>query len=140
MARTLNVYLDPTRLPERAAFQAAIQKLGFPLRLDEAWAPFSAPDYLPCTLAGEDAGVNLRFERDAALPEAAAALQPQQGARSALVGLSWSTDRREELAATILAAALVGSFDALALEPERGVRKSLSGLKAHARELYEGTF
>jgi hypothetical protein len=140
MARTLHLYLEPTRLPARADFQAAIHKLGFRLALDEAWAPFAEPGYLPCTLEGEDAGVYLRFEHNAALPEAAAALAAQQGPRSALVQLHYSGDKREELAAHILAAALVETFDALALEPERGVRKSLSGLKAHARELHEGTF
>lgn len=140
MARALHAYLEPERMPERAALQAAIKKLGFALTLDEAWVPFQTTDYLPCTLEGEDAGVYVRFARDAALPEAAAGHAAARGARSAEVQLRWGGDKREELAATIIAGALADTFDALVLEPDRGVRKSTSGLKAHARELHENTF
>lgn len=140
MARALYAYLEPDRMPERAALQAAIRKLGIPLTVDEAWVPFQTTDYLPCTLEGEDAGVYVRFARDAALPEPAAALAGARGARSAEVQLRWGGDKRGELAATLIAGALADSFDALVLEPERGVRKSTSGLKAHARELHENTF
>lgn len=140
MARTLHVYLAPDRMPTRDALQAAIHKLGFGMKLDGDWEPYVTQDYLPCTLQGEDAGVYVRFERDAAWPEAAAAQAAQRGNRSDAVQLRWGGDKREELAATVMAGALVESCDALAYEPERGVRKSLSGLKAHARELHEGTF
>ena len=141
MARCLHAYLDPDRMPEREPLQAALRKLGHRFVLDDAWAAFGPSGYLPCTLEGEDAGVYLRFERDAPMPEAAPPeLQAQQNRRTALVQLRWSGDRREELSATLIAAALLEGFDALVVEPERGVRKSLSGLKAHARELLEGTF
>lgn len=140
MARCLHAYLDPARMPDRAALQDALKPLGFGLKLDGEWTPFGAGGYLPCTVQGEDAGVYLGFEREAALPDSAAALTDARGARPALVTLRWGGDRREELAATALAAALAGSFDAFVIEPERGVRKSLSGLKAHAREIFEGTF
>jgi hypothetical protein len=140
MAKALHAFIDPDRMPARDALQAAIGKLGFGLKLDGDWLPFDSQGYLPCTLQGEDAGADVRFEHDAPWPDSAAANQGAQGARSAGVLLRWGGDRREELAATILAAALVEGFDAVVIEPERGVRKSLSGLKAHARELHEGTF
>lgn len=140
MARSLNAYLAPDRMPERDALQAAIATLGMGLKLDGDWTPYGAGGYLPCTVQGEDAGVYLGFEREAALPASAAAQAASCGARNALVTLRWGGDRREELAATLIAAALVASCDAFVIEPERGVRKSLSGLKAHAREIFEGTF
>ena len=140
MARILHAYLDPARMPERAALQVAIKSLGFAMAVDELWQPFGAQAYVPCTLEGEDAGVEVRFERDAELPPAAAAHAQARGARSALVQLRWGGDRREELSGTIIAAALADQFDALVLDPERGVRKSVSGLRAHAREIHEGTF
>lgn len=140
MARSLFAFVDPARMPDHAGLQAALTALGIRLVLDDAWVPFETRDYLPCTLQGEDAGAYVRFERDAPLPESAAALAAAQGARSALIQLRWGGDKREELTATLLAAALAEGFDALVLEPERGVRKSVSGLKAHARELHEGTF
>ena len=140
MARSLFACIDPARVPDRAALQGAIKGLGFAMVVDDAWQPFETRGYVPCTLEGEDAGVDVRFEREAPLPDAAAAHEAARGARSALVQLRWGGDKREELSATIIAAALADQFDALVLDPERGVRKSTSGLRAHARELHEGTF
>ena len=140
MARQLNAYLHPDQVPDHATLQAAVKGLGFGIVFDAPWVPFETTGYFPCTAQGEDAGMDLRFQADGPWPETAAANAAAQGARSVLVRLRWSGDKREELCATALAAALVGSCDAVVLEPERGVRKSLSGLKAHARELHEGTF
>ena len=139
-SKQMHAYLEPGRLPAAADLQAAIGRIGMGMKLDGDWTPGGAAGYLPVTLQGEDAGVYIGFDQDALLPATAAALSASQGARSARVTMRWGGDRREELAAHILAAALVQGFDALVLEPERGVRKSLSGLKAHARELFEGTF
>ena len=140
MARQLNAYLDPAQVPDHATLQAAVKALGFGIVFDAPWLPFETSGYIPCTAQGEDAGLELRFEANGPWPEAAAANAAAQGSRSVLVQLRWGGDKREELCATALAAALVGHCDAVVLEPERGVRKSLSGLKAHGRELHEGTF
>ncbi len=138
--RVLLAFLPESGVPDRAALQAAIKPLGFDFVVDPAWVPFAAPDYLPCTLEGEDAGVYVRFERDAPLPPPAAALEAQRGARRALVQLRWSGDPREQLAAVLLAAALTESFDAMVLEPEQGRLRSIVELLAQARALRESAF
>lgn len=140
MARALMLFIEPARLPGRAALQAAIDPLRLGLKLDGDWPPATPNAYLPCTVQGEDAGMYVNITADAAWPEAGAASADQQGARSTCVALRWGGDPREALAATVLAAALVEGCDALAIEPERGVRKSISSLKAHARELAENSF
>lgn len=43
MARALYAYLEPDHMPDRAALQATIRKLGLALTVDEAWVRFSAP-------------------------------------------------------------------------------------------------
>lgn len=138
MARVLIAFVEPQRMPARAALQAAIQQMRFALVVDEAWVPFETCDYLPCTLEGEDAGVYVRFEREAALPAAAASLD--QGGRSASVQLRWGGDQRERLAASIVAAALAEGFDALVLEPEAGTPRTGDQLKADARKLHAELF
>lgn len=137
MARALIAFVEPQRMPARAALQAAIRQMRFALVVDEAWVPFETCDYLPCTLEGEDAGVYVRFEREAALPAAAAV---DQGGRSASVQLRWGGDQRERLAASIVAAALAESFDALVLEPEAGTPRMAEQLKADARKLHAELF
>jgi hypothetical protein len=138
MARALIAFVEPQRMPERAALQAAIKQMRFALVVDEAWVPFETCDYLPCTLEGEDAGVYVRFEREAALP--AAALAGSGGARSASVQLRWGGDQREQLAASIVAAALAEGFDALVLEAEGGTPHTADQLKARARKLHAELF
>jgi hypothetical protein len=140
MARILHAYLDPARMPAREELQTALQALRFRFVLDGAWVPYETQDYLPCTLEGEDAGVYVRFEREAALPEAAAALADAQGARRAVVQLRWGGDVREQMSAMLIAAALAEGFDALVIDPERGTRKTASALRAQARELHEENF
>ena len=96
MARTFHVYLEPSLVPARAAWQALIKQRGFSLTLDDGYEPFESSGYLPCTLEGEDAGVDLRFERDVA----------DRGARSVRLTLRWGGDVREQLSALILAGTL----------------------------------
>ena len=130
MARTLHVYLEPSCVPARGDLQAAIKRLGFSLTLDDGYEPYESHGYLPCTLEGEDAGVDLRFERDVA----------GQGARSVLLKLRWSGDVREHLSALILAAALADGFDGLALDPESGQEESRPALLKRAKSLHSENF
>jgi hypothetical protein len=140
MARTLHAYLEPGQMPDLPTLQAAIKQQGFKLVLDEAYAPCESSGYLPCTLEGEDAGVYMTFERDAALPEAAAALSAEQGARRALMRLKWSGDVREEMTAMVIAAVLVLGFDALVVEPDKGERQAGDKLLKKARQLQAENF
>lgn len=140
MARALLLFIDPVRVPDRPALQTAIEALRLGLKLDGDWPPATPNAYLPCTLRGEDAGLYVNISHDAAWPASGAASADHQGQRSTCVALRWSGDPREALAATVVAAALVEGFDALAIEPERGVRKTISSLKAQARELAENSF
>lgn len=140
MARTFHVYVDPAVLPDRAALQAAIKGLGFRLTLDEAYAPFEVAGYLPCTLEGEDAGVDMRFERDAGLPDSVAAQQLEQAARRAVMRLRWGGDPREQLSALIVAGALAQDFDALVIDPDKGTLLGAAALLRQARELVDEQF
>lgn len=127
-------------MPARADLQSAIKRLGFDLTLDAAYAPFESSGYLPCTLEGEDAGVDLRFEREAPLPDAAAALADQRGLRTVLIKLKWGGDVREQLSALIVAGALADGFDAWVMEPDQGQVAEGAALLKTARKLHGENF
>jgi len=140
VARTFDVFLDPARGPDRAALQLAINRLGFKLTLDDGYQPATHQGYLPCTLEGEDAGVDLRFTADAALPGSAQALSSEQGSRRLCARLKWSGDAREHLSALLIVVALAQDFDALVIDPDKGTQPATQDLLKQARALHEDSF
>ena len=137
MPRTLFAYVEPDRAPTLPALQAALKRTGIRLSVDEAYAPGETAGYLPCTLDGEDAGVDLRFEPDAPLPQPAAALAAERGPRTLLMKLRWSGDVREHISALALAAALAEGSEALVLDPDSGQTQTAAALTSRARSLLD---
>jgi hypothetical protein len=131
MARSQTAYLNRKDVPARPALQQAIDQLGFKVTLDESYAPFKTAGYLPCTLDGEDAGFDMRFEDVAAnLPPA---LASGVDGRDTAIGFRWAGDPREELAALTVCAALVKQFGAVVHEPDKDKLLSFDQLMAKAK-------
>ncbi|MFA6095002.1 MAG: hypothetical protein WC757_03920 [Candidatus Paceibacterota bacterium] len=100
------------QVPSRMALQDAIKNLRFKLILDESYIPFECAGYIPCTLDGEDAGVDIKFgETDftALTPDIKAAISD----RDTTIMIRSGADPREIVSAAILAATLANSFEAL---------------------------
>jgi hypothetical protein len=116
-------------MPDRAALQAAIQSLKFKLTLDDGYAPFETAGYLPCTVEGEDAGVDMRFEAAAAEAQGRACMR-----------LKWSGDPREALSACIIAAAMVSGFGAEVQDPDKGEVVPAEALLKKAKTLLADSF
>ena len=112
MAKSFIAYLERSRVPDRAALQAALKALRFPLTVDDGYVPFETSGYLPCTLDGEDAGVDIRFADSATQLAGHPGLQEAVGERDAAIVLRWGGDPRERASALMLAAALAQHFDA----------------------------
>jgi hypothetical protein len=131
MARSQTVYMNRKDIPARADLQKAVNQLGFKVTLDHAYTPFNTSGYLPCTLDGEDAGFNMRFEEVAAnLPPA---LASGIEGRDTAIPLSWAGDPREELAALSVCAALVKQFSAIVHEPDDDKLLSFDQLMAKVK-------
>ncbi len=130
MPRTFHIQSKADAMPDRDLLQSAIKALKFKLTLDEAYAPFETAGYLPCTLEGEDAGVDMRFERDV----------PGAEGRDALMRLKWGGDPREHLSALIIAAAMTQAASAEVIDPDKGVTIEQAELLKQARELLEDRF
>ncbi|MGO9720965.1 MAG: hypothetical protein ACLPOA_10360, partial [Methylocella sp.] len=97
MARAQIAYLNRKDVPARKALQEAVDQLGFKVTLDDSYAPFKTAGYLPCTLDGEDAGFDMRFQDVAA--DISPALKSSIGSRDTAIGFRWAGDPREQLAA-----------------------------------------
>jgi hypothetical protein len=131
MARSQTAYMNRKDVPERADLQKAMDQFGFRVALDHSYAPFKTAGYLPCTLDGEDAGFNMRFEDVTSnLP---AALASRIEGRDTAIGFSWAGDPREELAALTVCAALVKQFGAIVHEPDKDKLLSFDQLMAKAK-------
>jgi hypothetical protein len=131
VARAQTAYLKHDDVPARKALQAAIDALGFKVRLDEAYEPFETSGYLPCTFDGEDAGFDMRFQDVAA--ELPPALKAGIGGRDTAIGFRWTGDPREELAALSVCAALVKQFGAVVHDPDKDEMLSFEQLMAKSR-------
>lgn len=112
MAKVRTAYLKREHVPSRTALQDAIKHLRFKLILDESYTPFECTGYIPCTLDGEDAGVDIKFgatDFNALAPTVKAAI----GDRDTTINIRSGADPREIVSADIIAATLANSFEAL---------------------------
>ena len=135
MARAQIAYLNRKDVPARKPLQAAIYQLGFKVVLDDSYEPFETKGYLPCTLDGEDAGFDLRFQHveEGISSNLASAI----GGRDAAMKFRWAGDPREQFAALAVCAALVEKFGAIVHEPEGDRLLTLDELLEKARKASE---
>jgi hypothetical protein len=132
MARAQTAYLNRKDVPARDLLQAAIRQLGFKLALDDSYEPFETKGYLPCTLDGEDAGFDLRFQHveEGVSSNLASAI----GGRDTAMRFRWAGDPREQLAALAVCAALADKFGAIVHEPKGDRLLTLDELLEKARK------
>ena len=124
MARTYSAFLPQAQIPNLDALQSAIHSLKFKLDLDESYSPLSFSGYLPCTLDDEDAGLSIRFNQSM-----------DAGDQVITITLQWGGDPREQVSATMLAAALAHSFGAV-VNDTHGQTTSAERLIAEARQQF----
>ncbi|WP_434130801.1 hypothetical protein [Methylocaldum sp. GT1BB] len=136
MSQSQSVILNRSDVPTREALQEAINGLKFKLSVDESYAPFESSGYLPCTINGEDSGVNIRF--DALEPYLARFpnLQAQAGQRDTLITLRSEGDPREDVCVLMIAAALAQNFDAIVHSPKKDVLSPAEKLISQARSQF----
>ncbi len=70
MANEQFAFLPRSRVPDRAAWQAAIDASGFDFQLDPELRPFQDSGFLPCKLHGRDSGFEIYYSDSRELLEA----------------------------------------------------------------------
>jgi hypothetical protein len=133
MPRAQSAYLVRKDVPARKDLQKAIDGLKFKVTLDDGYAPFKTSGYLPCTLDGEDAGFNIKFQ-DVAADAVSANLKSALGDRDVEIAVKWSGDVRELIAAMAACAALVQNFGAIVYDPDNDKVYSSEEFLEKARE------
>lgn len=112
MPRSYSAFLARADVPARKALQQAVDGLKLKLSLDDAYVPFETSGYVPCTLDGEDAGFDLRFQ------DVDASLRSRVGDKDVAIAFRWGGDPREEASVLIVCAALAKNFGAVVHEPD----------------------
>jgi hypothetical protein len=113
MANSQTAFLIHSQVPNRQALHEAIKNLRFKLSIDDTYVPHACAGYIPCTLDGEDAGIDIKFGAAAAQLDDAPQLQTQIGERDTAITLRWGGDLRERISVMIIAAVLANDFGAL---------------------------
>jgi hypothetical protein len=136
LAISHSAILERAKVPAREALQEALQGLKFKLSVDEAYEPFGAAGYLPCTLNGEDGGLDLRFEPAEAYLSEHPELKAEAGMRDILIGLRSGGDPREDVCALMLSAALAHDFGAIVVVSKKGTVIPVEQLLSRARSQF----
>lgn len=136
MAITHSAVLERAHVPAREALQNALKGLKFKLSIDETYTPFESAGYLPCTLNGEDGGLDIRFEAADGYLNQHPDLRTETGQRDTLITLRSGGDPREDVCALMIAAVLAHDFSAIVHDPKKGVILTAEQLISRARSQF----
>jgi hypothetical protein len=104
-------------LPDRAAWQAAIDRLDIGLKLDPELDLTKDSGFSPCEIKGRASGFEILVEKAADVVEGYPALKSVVGARAWVVCFRWGGDFAECACVIGASHALLQSFDAVVYYP-----------------------
>lgn len=136
MSMTRSAILSRSDVPSHSGLKEAIKGLKFQLAVDESYVPMESSGYLPCTINGEDSGINIRFESAAAYLAKFPGAQAQAGERETLITLRSEGDPREDVCVLMIAAILAQNFGAIVHDPKKDVMYSAEKLISQARSQF----
>jgi len=113
MAQEQTAYLYRSSIPERLALQAAVDALGFDLKIDESYAPWESQGFLPCRLLQIESGFEIYFDEAMKLLQDFPNLGASVAGRDSAITFRWGGDMRELACVLIVSAALAKGFRAI---------------------------
>lgn len=123
-----HAFLTRDKVPSPAAWQNAIDKLGYSLTIDQNISPFDFSGHLPCKLDDRDSGFEITYETDADMLENYPEIAPEIAGRDAVISFRVGHDMAECVCMLIASAALLQSFDALIFDPQENVFSSFEDI------------
>lgn len=133
MSMELHVLLEKSRLPDVQAWQAAIDALGFDVKLDPSLAVETDTGFLPAKFNGNDSG----FEFDVSPVHEIADTYPEFGnefaGRDVSGNFRWGGDLNEMACALVASAALATLTDGTWFDPQEGACVDPAGAVEEAR-------
>jgi len=128
--------MHDSRVPDRAAWQHAIEQAGFPTVLDPALNVREDTGFSPATYGGESTGFEFYMESATDVLDAYPHIAERIGAREMAASFRWGGDLNEMAAALSAAAALANLTDGIYFDPQDDVLYSAAeALVATRREL-----
>ncbi len=120
MAIELHIFLHNTQVPSRAAWQQAIEQLGFSAVLDPTLDVRQHTGFSPTTYGGRSTGFEFYLEPAAELLSVYSHIESQVGNRDMCATFRWGGDLTEMSAALSAAAALAKLVDGIYYYPDDG--------------------
>ncbi len=103
-------FLKSSNVPTREGLQQAIDRAGFNLQLDANYQPRTSVGFVPCTLNGQKAGVEMYFNDSNEFMDS---FRELAGDRDCCISFRWGENIEECACAMIASYALADSFDAV---------------------------
>lgn len=132
MPLSQTVLLNRADIPSHSALESTLKELQFKLSVDAAYEPLKSSGYLPCTLNGEDGGVQIRFEQLSDYAKEFPDVAGDAGSRDIAIRLRAGGDPREEVCVLMIASALARSAGALIHDARKQVMVPATDLASQA--------
>jgi hypothetical protein len=110
MANEQYAFLEKDKVPNRQAWQAAIDECGFDFQLDPGLKPFEDSGFLPCTLRGRDAGFEIYYTGS---PELLREFGDLAQGKDYCISFRWGSSMAECASVMIASYTLARSFGAI---------------------------
>ena len=118
MSVELHIFLHGSQVPERDAWQDAIQQCGFPVTLDAAFPVRTHTGFLPAAYGTRQSGFEFSLDPAADLLSSHPHIAARVGDRDACASFRWGGDLTEMAAAVCSASALAHLTDGLYYYPD----------------------
>jgi len=118
MSLELHAFITAANPPSRAEWQAAIERLGYPLTLDPGLDLPNDSGFSPCRLEGNDSGFELYVDSAQEMAESYPQIKPRIGDCRWCISFRWGGNLQECACAFAAAAGLIGCSGAIVYDPQ----------------------
>ncbi len=134
MSVDLHVFLEQSKFPDRASWQAEIEALSFPVVLDPDLRVATSSGFVSCRVRDTPSGFELFVEDVGPLLDMYPSAAISVASRSAALSFRWGGDLAECACAMVAATALVSKFGGVAFYPDDDLIYTLEALVEESRE------
>lgn len=133
MSMELHVLLSNTRLPDVREWQAAIDALGFDVKLDPSLAVETGRGFLPARFKGRDSGFEFTVWPASDISDTYPEFANQFAGRDRAANFRWGGDLIEMACALVASAALAQLSDGVWFDPQEGTCSDGAGAVEQAK-------
>lgn len=133
MSMELHVFLAKSRVPDFRQWQAAIDALGYDVKLDGSLAVDRVEGFVPVKLKGRTSGFELYLESGADLLKSYSNARAAVANRDVALSFRWGGDLNEMVCVLVAAAALTQLADGVWYDPQEDETRDAAGAIREAK-------